>query len=316
MGRVLRCDKLRDGSIEVEFSTAADAARALRATTFTYTMREGGERREVVVPVAVAPHRTKNSCRGIMNCFDLRGVSDDEIADGLASHGVTHARRILSRRGGDTVPTDNIVLTFDGSDLPPAVVVGYVRVKVRPYIPNPMRCFRCQRFGHTRTRCNGRSTCSKCASTDHTDEACDSDTPWCINCGEGQSPHASFDRSCPTYLQEKEINAIKATRNVSFREAREIYHETHPKISYAQKVKAPAQIHTSLNEMTAAQLVLLLKSCGLTVVAPGASYIAGRSTPSTVGCHGADLSLDGDRVDRDRRCSPGGSGRGARLDRR
>ena len=38
MGRVLRCDKLRDGSIEVEFATADDAARALKATAFTYTI--------------------------------------------------------------------------------------------------------------------------------------------------------------------------------------------------------------------------------------------------------------------------------------
>ena len=271
MGRVLRCDKLRDGSIEVEFATATDAAKALKATAFSYTVREEGERREVSVPMAGAPQRTKNSIKGIITCFDLRDVSDEEIAEGLSSHGVTNARRIKSRRGGDIVPTDNIVLTFNGSDLPPVVVVGYVRVKVRAYIPNPMRCFRCQRFGHTRTHCNGRPTCSKCASTDHIEQACDSDTLRCVNCGEGQTPHASYDRSCPKYAEEKEINGIKTTRNITFREAREIYQETHPKISYAQKAKAPIQAGTSINQMTATQLLLLLKSFGLSVVATGAA---------------------------------------------
>ena len=141
-----------------------------------------------------------------------------------------------------------------------------------------MRCFRCQRFGHTRTYCKGRPTCSKCASTDHSDESCDSDTLRCVNCGEGQAPHASYDRSCPKYVEEKEINAIKSTRNISFREAREVYQQTQPKTSYAEKVKAHTQA-TSLNEMSAAQLVLLLKSFGLTVVAAGTSA-AGQAPPA------------------------------------
>ena len=273
-GKALRCDKLRDGSIEVEYATAADAAKALKATTFTYMVREGGEKRATSVPMVVAPHRTKNSTKGIITCFDLRGVSAEEITEGLSTYGVTHARRISSRRGGDIVPTDSIVLTFNGSDLPPAVVVGYVRVRVRAYIPNPMRCFRCQRFGHTRTHCNGKPACSKCASTDHPDQACDSDTLWCVNCGEGQTPHASYDRTCPKYAEEKEIITIRATRNISFREAREVYRESHPKVSYAQKVKTPpvpAQTSTSLTEMTATQLITLLRSFGLTVVASGAT---------------------------------------------
>ena len=282
-GKVLRCDKLRDGSIEVEFATAADAARALNATSFTYTVREGGDRREASIPMAVAAHRTKNSSKGIINCFDLKDVSDDEIAEGLSQFGVIHARHINTRRGGITTPTNNIVLTFSCRDLPPHVVVGYIRVKVRAYIPNPMRCFHCQRFGHPKTRCDGKRTCSKCASLDHTDESCQSETPWCVNCGEGQIPHPSYDRSCPKYVEEKEINTIKATRNISFREAREAYRETHPRVSYAEKVKenvkAPVSKNTSLEEMSAAQLVLLLKSFGLTVVAAGAATERGAPSP-------------------------------------
>lgn len=275
MGKVLRCDKLRDGAIEVEFATACDAARAMQATSFTFAVREGGERRDVSIPMVVAPHRTKNSTRGIITCFDLRDVCEEEIVEGLSRFGVIAARRLVSKRGGSSNPTDNIVLTFNCSDLPTEVVVGYVRVKVRLFIPNPMRCFRCQRFGHTRTRCDNRQACSKCASTDHSDENCDSDVPRCVNCGEGQTPHASYDRSCPTYAKEKEIASIKATRNVSFREARDIYQQTHPQISYAQKVKATTQLaasaSTSLENMNAAQLIQLLKSFGLTVVAAGAS---------------------------------------------
>ena len=274
-GKIVRCDRLRDGSIEVEFSSSADAAKALTATSFTFGMKEGSRRKDVSIPVSVTPHRTKNTSRGIINCFDLKDVSDEDIVDGLAGSGVVEAKRIVSRRGGAQVPTNNIVLTFDGTDLPPYVMVGYVRVKVRTFIPNPMRCFRCQRFGHTRISCRGSPTCSKCSSTDHIDDDCESDTLRCVNCGDDQTPHASYDRSCPAYAREKEINTIKATKNISFREARDIYNTTHPKTSYAQKARVIQSGNaTSLEQMTAAKLIDLLKSFGLSVVPAGLAPVA------------------------------------------
>ena len=274
-GKILRCDRLRDGSIEVEFASAADASKAVKATSFTFSVREGGHKRDVSIPISVTPHKTKNTTKGIVNCFDLKDVENEDIVDGLAFYGVVEARRILSRRGGVSVPTNNIVLTFSGTELPSHITVGYVRVKVRTFIPNPMRCFRCQRFGHTRTSCRGKPTCSKCSSTDHIDDECGSHTLKCVNCGDDQTPHASYDRSCPAYAREKEINTIKATKNISFREARDLYNETHPKTSYAQKARVTQPVSaTSLQQMTAAQLIDLLKSFGLSVVSAGSTFAA------------------------------------------
>ena len=267
LGKILRCDRMRDGALEVEFEKSEEAAKALSATRFVYTEGRASGRKLVSVPLSVEPHRSKNSSRGVINCFDLRDVSNDDIADGLADFGVTAAHRILARRG--TVPTNNIILTFDSTDMPSEVRVGYVRVRVRPYVPAPMRCFRCQRFGHTKDNCRGKPVCSKCASQDHTDDTCSSETPRCVNCGEGQTPHSAYDRSCPTYVKEKEINTIKATRNLSFKEAREVYNQTHPKTSYAQKVRVTNS--TDASQMSVAQLVQLLKRFGLTVVATDGS---------------------------------------------
>ena len=83
-GRVLRCDKLRDGAIEVEFASEMDAARALKATTFTFCRRDRSGRRDVSLSMTVTPHRSKNFVKGVIRCFDLRGTSGDEIAEGLA----------------------------------------------------------------------------------------------------------------------------------------------------------------------------------------------------------------------------------------
>ena len=136
-GKVVRCEKLRDGGIEVEFQSEKDAERALRATEFTYTAKTGNTRQQEQLPITVSAHRTKNSTRGIVFCPDLEGIDDEEIADGLSHFGVTQARRIMSRKDGGLVPTHNVVLTFDGLDLPREVTLGYVVVKVRQlWTPN------------------------------------------------------------------------------------------------------------------------------------------------------------------------------------
>ena len=86
-GKVTRCDKLRDGGLEVEFSDEKDAERALTATEFSYIVREGQERRLVNLRVTVSAHKTKNSSRGIIYCPDLEDVDDDDIASSVGLSG-------------------------------------------------------------------------------------------------------------------------------------------------------------------------------------------------------------------------------------
>ncbi|GBL60828.1 hypothetical protein AVEN_200509-1, partial [Araneus ventricosus] len=47
-----------------------------------------------------------------------------------------------------------------------------MRLSVRTYIPNPLRCFQCQRFGHSKTSCRGALTCSSCAEVGHESTDC------------------------------------------------------------------------------------------------------------------------------------------------
>ena len=281
-GKVLRCDKLKDGGIEVEFANERAAKCALTATHFEFTTRDAQGKRETKLPIHVSPHRTKNSSRGVIYCVDLENVSDGDIEEGLSEFGVLSARRIHSRRAGVSIPTHNIMLTFDQIDLPREVTVGYIRVKVRPYIPNPMRCFQCLRFGHTRADCNNKPTCSLCASTEHTGDQCSSETRRCVNCGSSQMPHGAFDPKCPAFLKEKEIAAIKATERVSFKEARERYNAMHPSRSYASvaretPVSRPVTQEQEQQPRDISQLISLLQSFGLTLSGPGIP--SGPATP-------------------------------------
>ena len=285
-GKVVRCDKLRDGGIEVEFANSEDAERALTASHFSFTARSESGRREVRLPINVEPHRSKNSSKGVIHCIDLDDVSDEDIAEGLADAGVIGARRIMSRKRGMLVPTRNIVLHFNQLELPREVTVGYVRVKVRPYVPSPMRCFRCLRFGHTRERCRNQPACGKCTSSKHTGDSCTSETLKCVNCAADQSPHSAFDPNCPAYLAEKEIIGIKVTQRLSFREARDLYMASHPKKSYATAVKdtRPSQPENRSSQPSLAQLAALLQAFGLRPSAGSgilSSVMMESSTPHT-----------------------------------
>ncbi|GFV93336.1 RNA-directed DNA polymerase from mobile element jockey [Trichonephila clavipes] len=171
--------KLRSGDLLVETISAVQSKSFLLAKTF------------IDSPLVVTPHRTLNSCRGIISESDL-------------------------------FPR-----------LPSNIKAGYLNCKVRPYIPNPLRCFKCQRFGHSQTSCRGQLTYSRCASVGHasTDFSLE---PKCINC---LQPHSSYSKICPKWKIEKQIQDIKTTKNISYPEARKL---VVPQLSqtYAQAAKS------------------------------------------------------------------------------
>ncbi|GFU09384.1 RNA-directed DNA polymerase from mobile element jockey [Trichonephila clavipes] len=91
-------------------------------------------------------------------------------------------------------------------------------VKIRPYIPNPLRCFKCQRFGHSQTSCRGQLTCSRCASVGHSSTDCTLE-PKCVNCTQS---HPSDSKLCQKWKIEKQIQEIKINKNISYFEARRL----------------------------------------------------------------------------------------------
>jgi len=96
--------------------------------------------------------------------------------------------------------------------------IGYIRVPVSSYIPNPLRCFKCQKFGHGKSACRGRETYATCGQVGHTSSDCTSE-PKCPNC---TGNHSAFSKSCPKWLFEKRVQQLKAERNITFIEARKI----------------------------------------------------------------------------------------------
>ncbi|GBL78452.1 hypothetical protein AVEN_42945-1 [Araneus ventricosus] len=116
---------------------------------------------------------------------------------------------------------------------------------VRPYIPNPLRCYKCQRFGHSKASCRGTLTCARCAEAGRDSSDCTASEK-CVNC---KGSHTSFSRSCSAWKFEKEVIAEKVKRNISFLEARRLVKSRTPApgTSYASAVgKKPETTSTHI----------------------------------------------------------------------
>ena len=237
VGNVLETRKLRSGSILVRVASQAQANLMINIKTI------------LDINVAATPHRTLNSCRGIIRCRDLRDCDDTEVLHELQPQGVTAVHHILATRNGIKEPTNTFILTFNTPTLPTTIKVGYLRVHTEQYVPNPLRCYQCQRYGHGKNACKRPVACARCGQEGHTDSDCSADHH-CVNC---RGDHAAFSKDCPEWKKQRDITTIKFKRNVSFREAAEIHRAstgpsaTSSKPSYAQAAhgSAPAQRSTS-----------------------------------------------------------------------
>ena len=171
---------------------------------------------ENVIPITVSPHYSLNTKKGVIRCPDIE-CSDEEILDRLKDEGVIKLDRISVFRDGQRKPTGTFILTFQSQSLPKCTRVGYYRVAVSQFIANPVRCYKCQKSGHTKFNCRKNEVCTKCGQEDHTDSQECKNQAKCVNC---QGDHASNDKECPKWKEEKETQRIKAERGISYTEAK------------------------------------------------------------------------------------------------
>ena len=165
----------------------------------------------------VTSHKSLNSCKGVIRSRDLANCPLVQIIHFVDN--VIHVKRIITKRDGKEVPTNTLILTFDIPNTPTYIKAGYLNIPVLPYIPNPLRCFTCQRFGHASNRYKQTVKCACCAEEGHTDQNC-SQAYKCVNCGES---HPDYKKDCRACKCEYQTQYIKTTKNVSFVEARNEY---------------------------------------------------------------------------------------------
>lgn len=248
VGELKSIKKIREGLL-VETVSATQALRLMKATTL-------GD-----MAIQTLAHRTLNISKGVVFCRDLLNCSVEEICSELKSQGVIEVRRIKTRINGDLKDTANHVLTFNTPKIPAKIKVAYYSLNVRLYIPAPMRCFRCQKFGHTATRCSNEQVCV-CGKKLHEGTPCDQPVT-CVNC---KGPHNARSRDCPVFKQEVAIQELKAKENITYPEARKkVIIPTPRGVSYAKAASTiPKMDTTPLVQELIPQLVSALKSVFVT----------------------------------------------------
>jgi len=109
-------------------------------------------------PVTASPHRTLNTCKGVIRCRALIDCPKDKE---LKSQGVTDINILTKDDSGSRRNTNTLIITFHTASISKHIKIGYLRIPVELYIPNPLRCFNCQKFGHGQKTCTGREICAK-----------------------------------------------------------------------------------------------------------------------------------------------------------
>lgn len=212
--------KLRSGSLLVEVQDKKQSDKLLKLSQLGY------------VAIKTSPHRSLNEKKGIIRCAEFKGMTDDDLSDELSEQGVTEVKRIRIYKNGTHEDTNTFILTFGTHTLPKFITAGYLRLPVSHYIPQPLRCYKCQKFGHHKEKCRGTELCQVCSEEGHNQRDCKK-PPCCRNC---KGSHPSYDKTCPTWIKEKEITKVKTEQNISYPEARRL---CEPKnvagsVSYAQ----------------------------------------------------------------------------------
>lgn len=119
----------------------------------------------------------------------------------------------LTKRSQPEIKSQHSHLQLHMSCLPEKVTLAFLSCPVRPYISNPRRGFKCQRYSHGSQFCRGKLACVKCSEREHNSENCANTFTKCPNCSRG--PHAAYSCSCVTFKKERD-NPAKSSRKHIF----------------------------------------------------------------------------------------------------
>ena len=194
------------------------------------------------IPVRVV--EKEKGVKGVIYGVPLE-MSEAEILHEMKSQQVTAVKRMTKRSNKTPLETEekpnqerpnnpkitpstqfsqsmNVILTFNRPVLPPQIQLCFQIFQVKQYIPPPIRCFKCQRFGHTAYQCRFKERCVRCGETHSFDQCTHKDTPKCINCG---GTHSAAYGGCEMAKTATEIQKVKIEKKISYAQATKLVSE-------------------------------------------------------------------------------------------
>ena len=105
LGTAKSVKRLKNDTLLVECFTMQQASNLLSNKTFFNK------------PVKIYPHKSLNTCKGVVRCRELSYCDPDEILSNLKSQGV-RGKEISVSRNGTRRDTNTYILTFASPNLP------------------------------------------------------------------------------------------------------------------------------------------------------------------------------------------------------
>ena len=156
--------------------------------------------------------------RGVIYNVPLN-ITNDELLECLKQFQVNNIKRFKFKDAeGKRTDTKTVLLHFDCPDLPPQVQLGYLKNNVKQYIPMPVRCFKCNRFGHIAEKCRGKERCAKCGK-EHNTSSCSITNVIAMKCANCNGNHSAASKICPKYIQEAQVLKYQTEKKLTYAEA-------------------------------------------------------------------------------------------------
>ncbi|XP_017464402.1 PREDICTED: uncharacterized protein LOC108357841, partial [Rhagoletis zephyria] len=91
-----------------------------------------------LIPVQITLHTNLNSSQGRIYSKKIINISDEELTKYLADQKVISVKKILKKENDNLIPTGAAIITFDLIHRPEKLNIGWEKVQVYEYIPNPL----------------------------------------------------------------------------------------------------------------------------------------------------------------------------------
>ena len=158
----------------------------------------------------ISPMSTAIEMQGIKELIRIREGSAD----------VHKIERLRKKTETGWIDSVCLKITFQTSNLPAAVTIGHSYYRVRPFVEQPIQCFRCHRLGHIAIGCRAKVRCLLCGGG-HPKEQCQAQAFECANC---KGRHKAYSRECSLIQMACKIEKVKAYKNETHAEARKQVH--------------------------------------------------------------------------------------------
>lgn len=203
IGSVTGAKMLRGGKLLI---TCKDESQRDKALKMKYL---GGKK------VMTRLFKEKQWLSGVINGVPF-DVSMEQLKQNISGGNVKEAVRLKGFRNGVKEESLSVMIRFDGNILPDRVYLGYISFPVRVYVPPPIRCFNCQRYGHIAAACRGKKRCGVCGGEHEYGHCEEGVKPKCCNCG---GDHKAAYGGCEVRKRAAEVQQIRIKQGISYAEA-------------------------------------------------------------------------------------------------